>query len=272
MPAMVEEAAAMSPSRFTALGAILCSVLALGTWPAAAQPAASVDFRVESEVFFGSGKKADSRTTTIFRDGLVYDYLEEPPEVIVFDKQGYRFVLLDTARRVRTELTTAEVLAFTQQLQQEAATHPRPSIKFLAAPRFDEQFDKASGELTLSSPWMTYRLLLVDAGSPAISQQYRESCDWYARVNTLLKRGSKPPVARLAVNAALAKREAIAREVYLTLTSEEGFPTKRSTIRSTHRLIRRLSEADRDRVVQTRQFMEIFKPVSFQEYRQAGQP
>jgi hypothetical protein len=227
---------------------------------------------VENEVFIGGGKRADSRSTTIFRDGLVFDYLDEPAEVIVFDKPGSRFVLLDTARRVRTELTTEEVLAFTQRLQQRAEAHPDAYIKFLAAPRFDEHFDKASRELTLSSPWMSYRLVLADAGSPTIAQQYRESCDWYARVNALLTRGSKPPLARLAVNAALVEQEAIAREVCLTLTPEEGAPAKRSTVRSTHRLNRRLSEADRDRVVQTRQFMEIFQPVSFAEYRRAGKP
>jgi hypothetical protein len=227
---------------------------------------------VENEVFFNGGKKADSRSSTIFHGGMVFDYLEEPPEVIVFDKQGGRFVLLDTVRRVRTEVTTQEVLAFTQRLQQRAEAHPNPFIKFLAAPRFDEQFDEASGELTMSAPRMTYRLLLVDAQSPAISQQYREFCDWSARLNTLLNPGSKPPLARLAVNAALAKREATPREVYLTLRPEEGFPPKVRTIRSTHRLVRRLSEADLDRVAQTRQFMEIFKPVSFEKYRRAGPP
>jgi len=157
-------------------------------------------------------------------------------------------------------------------LQRRAEAHPDPFIKFLAAPRFDEHFDKASGELTLSCPWMTYRLVLVDAESRAISQQYREFSDWYARLNTLLNPGSKPPFARLAVNGALARREATAREVRLTLTPQKGLPPKRTTIRSSHRLVRRLAKADLDRVAQTRQFMEIFKPVSFKEYRRNEQP
>jgi hypothetical protein len=254
------------------LRAVLCSLLALGVVPVGVPSVASEDFRVENEVFLEGRKKADSRSTTIFRDGIVYDYLEEPPEVIVFDKPGGRFVLLETTRRVRTELTTQEVVAFTERLQKRAEALEDPFVKFLAAPQFEEQYDEASGELTLSSPWMTYRLLLADAESPAISQQYRESCDWYARLNTLLNPGSKPPFARLAVNAALAKREAIPRQVRLTLTPENGFPPKRTTIRSRHRLVRRLAQADLDRVAQTRQFMQIFKLVGFEQYRQLAHP
>lgn len=254
------------------LQSVLCSMLALGGVPASAPPAAGEDFRVENEVFYGSGKKADSRSTTIFHNGNVYDYLQEPAEVIVFDQQGGRFVLLDTERRVRAELTTQEVLAFSRRLQQQAAGHAKPFIRFLAAPTLDEQFDKASGELTLSSEWMTYRVLLADAASPAIAQQYREFSDWYARLNALLNPGSKPPLARLAVNAAVARRDATAREVHLTVKPEKTFPPRRTTIRSRHGLVRRLGRADLDRVAQTRQFMEIFKPVEFDQYRRTGSP
>lgn len=231
------------------------------------QSAAVEDFRVENQVFFGDREEPDSRSTTIFHNGVVYDYLDKPPEVIVLDQQRGRFVLLDMGRRVRAELTTHEVAAFTEQLQRRAKAQADPFIQFLAAPKFHEQFDQPSAELTLSSPWMTYRLLLVDAQSRAISRQYREFSDWYARLNTLLSPGSRPPFARLLVNAALAKREAIAREVHLTLTPEKGFPPKRITMHSRHRLARRLVEADLDRVAQTRQFMEIFKPVTFEQYR-----
>jgi hypothetical protein len=269
---MVEEVVPMSASKLKGWGAVLCGVLALGVVAARAEAATSEDFRVENKVFFGSGKRADNRSTTIFRDGTVYDYLEEPAEVVVFDKRGGRFVLLDMARRVRAELTTEEVLAFTERLQHRAEAQQDPLMRFLAAPQLDEQFDAASGELTLSSPWVTYRLLLVDTQSQAISQQYREFSDWYARLNTLLSPGSKPPFARLAVNEALAKRQAVAREVHLTLTTKRGFPPTRTTIRSSHRLVRRLAEADLDRVAQTRQFMRIFQPVEFEQYRRTADP
>ncbi len=263
----------MPPSNSSLLSKILfCSLFVLVDTPTRAESTPTEDFRIENEVFLSGSKRPDSRSTTIFHGGVVYDYLEQPPEVIVFDRQAGRFALLDTARRVRTELTTREVLDFSRRLQQRAQAHQDPFVKFLAAPQFEEHYDKASGELTLSSPWMTYRLLLVDAESRVISQQYREFSDWYARLNTLLSPGSKPPFARLAVNEALARREATAREVHLTLTPKKSIPPKRTTVRSKHQLVRHLAEADRDRLTQTQQFIKIFKPVEFEQYRRSAHP
>ena len=260
----------MSPLNPRALAAVLGAILTLGVVPVAVELAVGEDFLVENKVFFGSGKKAASRSTTIFHNGLVYDYLDRPAEVIVFDKAAGRFTLLDTVRRVRAELAAGDVADLTRRLQQSAEAHPDPFIKFLADPKFREQFDETAQELTLSSQWLTYRVVLAKPGSPAIAAQYREFADWYARLNTMLNPGSKPPMARLLVNAALAKRGAIAGEVYRTTASKTGSPPKRTTIRSQHRLIRRVAAAELERITQTRRFMEAFKPVSFEQYRRTA--
>lgn len=225
------------------------------------------DFRVENRIFVGGQRKPISQSATIFLDGVVYDYLEDPAEAIVFEKGRDRFILLDTIRRVRAELPTSKLAAFTRRLQQSASAQEDPFIKFLADPQFHEQFDETSGELTLSSPWMTYRLELVDAESRTVSQQYREFCDWYAQVNAVLNPGSRPPFARLLVNAAVAKYEATAREVHLTMTPRKSFPAKRTKLRSEHQLVRQIVAADVDRVTQTRQFMQIYKLVGLDQYR-----
>ncbi len=229
------------------------------------QPAAADDFRMENQVFAGDGKEPASRSTTIFCDGVVYDYLGN--EVIVFDKAAAHFTLLDTVRRVRTGVTCRQVTSFTERLQQSAAAADDPFLLFLAAPEFDERFDKASRELTLSSSWMTYRLLLVEAGSRAVTEQYREFSDWYAKLNTVLHPGSKPPFARLLVNAAMAKYGTVAKEVFLTLTPNKKSPPQRIEVRSRHQFVRRLAQSDRDRVTRTREFMTDFKTVGFGEYR-----
>lgn len=255
-----------SPSRF-ALAAVLCSPFIFGGVVVSAQAALGEDFRVENKVFVGNQKEPASQSTTIFHDGVVYDYLDKPAEVVIFDGAAEQFVLLDIVRRVRAEVTTDQVEQLTRQLQQLASTQADPFIRFSATPKFDEQFDQPANELTLSSPWMTYRMLLVDAGSRAIAEQYREFADWYARLNTVLSPGSKPPAARLLVNAALAKREATAREVYLTLTPKKGLLPKRITIHSRHRLVRQVVQADLDRIKQTREFTKIFHPVGFEQYR-----
>jgi len=255
--------------KFYDASANLCLSLLLIGLAAWAQVAAAKDFRVENWVFFGDSKEADFHGTTIFHKGVVYDYLDDPAEVIVFDKAAERFVLLDTKRRVRAELTTEYVASFTEQLQRSARDHDDPFVRFSAAPKFDEQYDDKTGELTLSSPRMTYRLRLREVGDKVIASQYREFADWYSRLNSVINPGAKPPSARLLVNAALERYKAFAREVHLTLTPKKTFPPKRVAVRSQHRLVPQVVEADLDRITQTRQFMDIFKPVSFEQYRTA---
>lgn len=257
----------MLPSTRKAFACLTCSILALAGPPADARLALAEDFRIENRVFAGSQRKPISRSTTIFLDGVVYDYLDNPAEVIVFEKDRSRFTLLDTTRRVRAKIPTSKVEAFTKELQQSASRQKDPFIRFLAAPKFDEQFDQDSGELTLSSSWMTYRVELVDAESRALAQQYREFSDWYAQVNAVLNPGSKPPFARMLLNAALAKHEATAREVHLTMTPKRSLPPQRVKLRSEHQLVHQIVPADMDRVTQTRQFMQIYKLVGFGRYR-----
>lgn len=251
---------------------LVSRVLALGVLLAAAQPAAGEDFRLDNEVYSGDRKVADSRSTTIFADGLVYDFLDQPAESIVLDLVGGRFALLDPTRRVRAELTTADVLAFCQRLQQRAATQDDPYLKFLAAPQFEQRYEAARNELTLSSAWMTYQLVLAEAPGPEIARQVRDFSDWYARLNALLNPGTRPPAARLAVDAALAARDAVAREVRLTVRPAPGSTAAPTTVRSVHRLVRPLAQADRARVAETRRLMAALEPVDFDRYRRGEKP
>lgn len=229
------------------------------------------DFRVENKVFSGNDSDPSVESTTLFYNGVVYDYLKKPAEIIVLDTDHGRFVLLDTERRMKTELTTKEVEAFVDRFREQAARraarHDNPFVAFQAEPKFEKEFDESSRELTFSSPWMTYRVVTADAGSEEIAQQYRQFADWQARLNSVINRRATPPLARLMVNAELEQREELPREVHLTLTPPGGFPRKRITARSEHQLIRTVVESDRARVLQAGQFMAIFQPVSFEEYQ-----
>lgn len=233
--------------------------------------AAAEDFRIENKVFSGNDKTPSVESTTIFYNGVVYDYLKKPAEITVLDADHGRFVLLDTERRMKTELTTKEVEAFAQRFREraarQAAESDNPFVAFQADPKFEKQFDESSRELTFRSEWMTYRVVTADAGSKEIAQQYRQFADWQARLNSVINRQATPPFARLVVNAELERREEIPREVRLTLTPPGGFPRKRITARSEHQMIRMVVESDRTRVAQTGEFLAIFQPVSFQQYQ-----
>lgn len=230
--------------------------------------ATTTDFRIDNAVYVGDEKEPVCRSSTIFHQGVVYDCMKSPAETIVFDLAAGRFVMLDLKHRSRSELTTGVVEAFTDEMQQAAARSGDPLIKFLAAPRFEERFDATSGNLTLAAPLAVYRLTLQSEQDPSVLAQYHEFSDWYARLNAMLSPGSRPPFGRLVANAALVQRGSTASEVSLTLTS--GGPNRQPImIRSEHRLVRQLAEADLDRVAEARRQMVGFKSIRFTEYRKA---
>jgi hypothetical protein len=225
------------------------------------------DFRVDNAVYMGDQQKPSTESTTIFRGGAVYDFMKTPAETVIFDKTAGRFVLLNLSHQTRTELTTDQVSESVDRLQARVAKSSDPLAKFLAKPNFQEQSDDAAGELTLSSPWITYRVVLARQSNANVVEQYHEFSDWYARLNALLIPGSKPPFGRLVVNAALAQRQATASKVLLTISTGTGPKKPQSTVRSEHRLILPLEPADLERVAQARRFMESFKLVAFDKYR-----
>ena len=232
-----------------------------------AGPARGEDFRVDNLVYAAGEQEPSSQSTTIFCGGVVYDCMKSPEETVVFDKAAGRFVLLNLTQRARTEISTGKIMAFVDGLQTLTAKGKEPLMKFLAEPKFEERVDDSSGELTLSSTLVNYSVTLAPEASPSVVQQYRELCDWYARLRPLLVPGAPPPFARLQVNAALARRQATASQVVLTMSSGHGLKPQHTTIRSVHHVVRPLEPADLERVAQARELLSSLKLVSFDQYR-----
>lgn len=242
-----------------AVWAVVGSLVACGA-------ALGEDFRVENAIYVGGEKEPCVESTTIFCSGIVYDYLKSPAEQTVFDRSNGRFVLLDLARRLKTEIPVDKVTSLCQHLKTWASSQRDPLLRFLASPRFEESFDPSTGKLTLSSESVEYSSTTAALESLEISRDYREFSDWYCQLNTLLNPGSRPPFARMALNEALEKHQRFPFQVELVLRPE-GFPPKRLVIRSEHQLVRGLVDSDRGRVAQTDQYLAIFNPVAFDEYQ-----
>jgi hypothetical protein len=243
---------------------LLAAVVWLGLALAGAR---AVDFRVENKVFLDDEKEPRAQSTTLFCEGLVYDYLANPAEVTIFDQEHRRFVLLDTTRRVKTELSAMDLVGFNQNLRKRALQRPdQPLLAFMAAPKFESQLDPKTGEIVFTSPLMTYRVSTTEAKDPTIVAQYREFSDWYAMLNTRTNPGGKLPYPRLVVNTALAESKQLPAEVRLTMQRKATFARKTSA-RSQHQFIPALVESDRDRVTQTQQSLATFQAVSYEDYR-----
>ena len=137
--------------QIAALGALIVAVAALDSNLAAI--ASAEGFRIATKIFVGKEKEPVSTATTLFLNGTVYDFLSEPEQIAVFhkspgDKPG-RFILLDPDRRVRTEFSTDKVNGAMEKLNKWASQQKDPVLKFAADPKFDEKFDKESGQIVL---------------------------------------------------------------------------------------------------------------------------
>ena len=244
------------------LAALACSL-------AAAQFALAEDFRVETRVFEVKEKSKDKtplcQNITLFHAGKVYDYLAEPPEIVVFDKANGRFVLLDPVRKLRTDVSANQVLVFCGELRSWAVNEANGLLKFSGNPRFAVQFAEKSNELTMASEFMTYKLLVTEARTRDAAHQMREFSDWYARLNALTNAGGLPPFPRLAVNEELDRRGFVATAVELNILS------RNVSIRSEHELEWRLLDRDLKRISDTNEQIVNFKSGNFGEFMRRAQ-
>lgn len=225
---------------------------------------AAQDFCVQNKVYFG---KDSVESTTVFSAGTVYDFLSMPQEITMFDAPRNRFVVLDPTRKIKIEIDTEQVNAFTQKLKGAALDRPVPLMLFLANPKFEETYDDASGELVFSSEWMKYKVKTVAAKQPDMAERYYTYSDWQVKLNTLIKPGSPPPFARLLLNASLAKQGRLPSEVELTRFAQH--PRNRHiTLRAEHHFFPGIGRKEQTQIEEANRGLVLFSSVPLKEYYQ----
>jgi hypothetical protein len=237
----------------------LAMVFVLGACAAAK---AGDGFRIETKIFIGEEKEAVSTTTTLFLEGVVYDFLAKPEQTAVFRKASSekpgRFILLDNKNRVQTEVSTEELAGAMKKLRTWASRQTDPFLQFSADPKFDETFDRESGKLVLASHLETYTVETRPTQHQDSLVDYREFLDWYAQLNTLLTAGN-PPNPRLQLNDALARHKVVPDKVALKRAGEDP-------IRAEHDFTWRLSQDDLQRIDDVRAALTTYRKVDNQEY------
>jgi hypothetical protein len=235
----------------------------------APRPAHAEEFRIETKIFAGDEEKPVSEATTLFHEGLVYDFLADPEQICVFRKPGGgkpgRFILLDPERRLRTEVTTPQLAGAMEKLRTWAAQQKDPFLKFAANPEFEESFEADTGKLVLASYFESYTVETAPADEPEVLAEYREFLDWYTQLNTLLQAGP-PPEPRLRLNSALARYRVVPVKVELTRSNDK------TPLRAEHDFTWRLSQDDRERIDDANDALASFHKVSNDEFLRATQP
>lgn len=241
--------------RYRILLAAFCCLIALsGTAP-------GEDFRIETDIFFESGEAPDISTLTLFRGSTVYDFMEtENEEITIFDINRGRFVLLDCPRKVRTTVTTDQLIRFSAALKAEA----KGNITALVTPEFTESFDKQAGLLELVGKRLQYKVKAIRPPSEEIVDRYRKFADWYARLNAT-RVGNLPPFARMQLNASMASHGVLPRSVERTISSLTPLGGS-SQIRTSHLVSWQLTNTDRKRITRAGDYMATYREVSPASY------
>src|SRR5262245_58405219 len=101
--------------------------------------AAAQEFRIETEVYVGDATEPASRTITLFEESAVYEFIDSPPQVIIYhegnDDHGAQFILLDPASKRRTDVDVKRIERLMGKLTKWAAEQDNELLKFAADPK-----------------------------------------------------------------------------------------------------------------------------------------
>ncbi|MCC6492373.1 MAG: hypothetical protein IT424_05070 [Pirellulales bacterium] len=257
----------MARFRFTIAAAFVVMPITMVLAALPSLPAAAQEFRIETDVIVGEEETPASHSITLFEKSAVYEFNENPNEIIVYRKasegRNAQFILLDVASQRRTDVEVDRVERLIEKLSQWAANHQDPLIRFSAEPTFEESFDQQSGALSLSSPKWTYKVATIEAQDAACLERYQDFIDRYTKLSTMLQNGP-PPGPRLALNAALAKHRLAPVEIQRTTGGEN-----KNAVRATHIFSWRLSREDRARLDEAQAFLASFDKVDNEQFMSA---
>jgi hypothetical protein len=246
----------------SAMGIFAAAIVGPSVWIG---PVAAEEFRVESKVYSGKNDTPVSESLTLFADGRVYDFLSSPREITVFDFPRGRIVLIDPARKLRTELTTEQLNDFIDKLRARASRQTDSLLKFAAQPKFNET-NEADDWQQFASPQLTYRVRAVKSENSAMVRAYREFSDGSARLNAMLHPGALPPFPRLEVNASLERNMRMPEELELTITPSNHLLGKPTVMHSTHELANQLLPTDRKKIDEAGEYLVNLNQVPLDEY------
>lgn len=226
----------------------------------------ATELRIETQVYAPEQETPVCESTTLFAGGAVYDFRSGRPTVTIFHPgagdRPARFVLLDTERKVRTEITTDKIDGAMANLRRWASQSQDDYLRFASNPEFTESFNEETGELQLLADTLTYRLITMPVKHPEAKLAVRQFLDNYTKLQTLLET-SLPPEPRLRVNEALFRRGVMPVETRL-YSGQQDDPA----LRAEHLADWMLSKRDRQRIDQAQEQLAAFKQVSNEQWRQ----
>ena len=243
---------------------VLVMAVALTAFKRLPETASTGDFRMETDVFSGSQVDPIVETLTIFRSQVIYDFMgPEGEEITIFDIPRGSIVLVDTQRKMKTSISTSQLMAFMAAVKSQ----PQSSAKnHLLAPQFQEKYEATQQVVTLTDVHLTYRAKGIKPKHPEFAQRFQLFADWYARLNAT-RLGNPPPFGRIKLNQSLARHGLIPAEIERTVVVN-ATADRTQKMRSRHLTNWQLTETDRKRIEQAETCLENYPEVPPNRYWQ----
>jgi hypothetical protein len=247
------------------------AVVAVGLLLASGGSALAEGFRVDSQVFVGKETTPHSTNATLFQAAHVYDFLDHPRQITVYDLARGRIVLVNPHRKVKAEISQGMLDAFCDNLRRAESQTKDPVLRFSLEPRFEETAEEEDGERVFSSKHIAYRVKPEDS-SAGFAGAYRTFSDASARLNAYVNRGSLPPFPRLLINESLAKSGQLPSEVHFTVSPGRLGAGRTVVLKSKHEYRWRLLDSDLRMIDEAGEVLAQAALVPLAEYLRQGTP
>ena len=229
------------------------------------KPVSAEDFCMETDVFADTSTDPIVETLTIFRGQVIYDFMGPAgEEITIFDIPRGSIVLVDTRRKIKTSISTSQLMAFMATVKSQPQSSAASS--HLLAPQFQETYEAAEQTLTLTDVKLTYRAKGIKPKHPEFAQRFQLFADWYARLNAT-RLGNPPPFGRIELNQSLARHGLIPAEIERTVVVN-ATTDRTQKMRSHHLTNWQLTETDRKRIKQAETCLENYPEVPPDRYWQ----
>jgi hypothetical protein len=231
--------------------------------------------RVETELFAHGSSEPVSRSLTLFRDGVAWDFLELPAatsaddeprmelvEIVLHDPARERVVVIDPKRNVKTQVESVRLERLGVSLAKWARGSDDRLIRWAGGPDFDSGLTENDRVIELAGPRVRYAVTHAAAPSATSAAAYREFADSAVLLRALVHPGGVPPFPRLALNRRIEEAGGIPAEVTLEIEPRLGpLGGRTDRLKSVHKVLPRLLPSDLDRIETAESQVAAAEPV-----------
>lgn len=225
---------------------------------------AQTGFRIETDIFAETQEQPVVQTKTLFLDGVAYDESRDPgQDITMVDPAGDRVIRFNEALKIQTVVPISKLQEMLRLASQKAQAGGWLAI-FLAGA---EQIEDKDDSITVGASPLIYAATYAPASktenAASFAIWYQQFADALKLLDSFSHESSTPPFARVVLNEAVAKKEAVPKKIVVTMQRGKRQSKLTCTVNATWLL----SDDDRARIRQIKSMLVNFREVTAGEYQ-----